>query len=177
MRLALTLCLFLLSRAFADPPLTIVEQGQSQTRIGVHPEAGEWERRAASDLVHYIGEMSGVRLPLIDRADALHQALAEATPLILVGPGRPRSRAIPRTPPTSPAKAPAHPAQRRHHRPAPRQPHLSSRDQRRIALLCRYRIATSLGLPLVSTHRLRCQHPPAIHPSHRRPRRGLCPAL
>ena len=85
MRLALTLCLLLLSRAFADTPLTIVEQGQSQTRIGVHPEAGEWERRAASDLVHYIEEMSGARLPLIDQSDALHQALAEATPLILVG--------------------------------------------------------------------------------------------
>ena len=85
MRLALTLCLLLFSRAFADTPLTIVEQGQGQTRIGVHPEAGEWEHRAASDLVHYIEEMSGARLPLIDQADALRQALAEATPLILVG--------------------------------------------------------------------------------------------
>ena len=59
--LALTLCLLLLSRALADTPLTIVEQGQSQTRVGVHPEAGEWERRAASDLVRYIEEMSGAR--------------------------------------------------------------------------------------------------------------------
>ena len=83
--LALTLCLLLLSRALADTPLTIVEQGQSQTRVGVHPEAGEWERRAASDLVRYIEEMSGARLPLIDRADALEQALTETTPLILVG--------------------------------------------------------------------------------------------
>ena len=77
--------MLLLSRAFADTPLTIVEQGQTQTRIVVHPEAGEWECRAASDLVHYIEEMSGVRLPLIDQADALAQALTETTPLILVG--------------------------------------------------------------------------------------------
>ena len=47
MRLALTLCLLLFSRALADTPLTIVEQGQSRARVGVHPEAGEWERRAA----------------------------------------------------------------------------------------------------------------------------------
>ncbi|MCY3789636.1 MAG: hypothetical protein OXH63_12700, partial [Gemmatimonadetes bacterium] len=85
MRLALTLCLLLLSRALADTPLTIVEQGQSQARVGVHSEAGEWERRAASDLVHYIEEMSGARLPLIDQSDTLRQALTETTPLILVG--------------------------------------------------------------------------------------------
>ena len=85
MRLALTLCLLLFSRALADTPLTIVERGQNQARIGVHPEAGEWERRAASDLVRYIEEMSGAHLPLIDQSDALRQALAEAIPLILIG--------------------------------------------------------------------------------------------
>ena len=177
MRLALTLCLLLFNRTLADTPLTIVEQGQSQARIGVHPEADEWERHAASDLVRYIEEMSGARLPLIDQADALHQALAEATPLILVGRAALKAEPSLVPPPTSPAKTPARPAQRRHHRPASRQPHLLSWDQRRIALLCRCRIAAPLGLPLVSTHRLRRQHPPAIHPVHRRPRRGLCPAL
>ena len=38
--LALILCLLLLSRALADAPLTIVEQGQSQTRIGRPPRSG-----------------------------------------------------------------------------------------------------------------------------------------
>ena len=85
MRLALTLCLLLFGHALAEVPLPIVEQGQSQARVGVHPEAGEWERRAASDLVRYIEQMSGARLPLIDQSDALHQALTEATPLILIG--------------------------------------------------------------------------------------------
>ena len=57
MRLALILCLLLLSQALADAPLIIVEQGQSRTRHGIHPEAGEWKRRAALDLVRYIEEI------------------------------------------------------------------------------------------------------------------------
>ena len=80
----LTLSLLLAGHALAAP-LTLVDQGQSRARIGLHPEAGEWERRAALDLIRYIEEMSDARLPLIDRADGLQQALADSTPLILVG--------------------------------------------------------------------------------------------
>jgi len=84
MRPLLVLLLVAAGQALATP-LVVVEQGQGQARIGVHPEAGEWERRAALDLVRYIEEMSGARLPLIDRSDALQQALQAPELLILVG--------------------------------------------------------------------------------------------
>ena len=95
MRLALTLCLLLFSRAFADTPLSIVEQGQSQTRIGVHPEAGEWEHRAASDLVRYIEEMSGARLPLIDQVRRPTSSPSRSDPTHSSRPSRPRKLSHP----------------------------------------------------------------------------------
>ena len=85
MRYAPALCLLWLAPALAAAPLVVVEEGNGRARVGVHPEAGEWERRAAEDLVRYIEEMSGARLPLVEDPAQLRQALAEPAPLLLVG--------------------------------------------------------------------------------------------
>ena len=85
MRYARSLYLLLFAPALAADPLVLVEEGIGRARVGVHPEAGEWERRAAADLVRYIEEMSGARLLLLDRAADLERALAEPAPLLLVG--------------------------------------------------------------------------------------------
>ena len=85
MRYAPALCLLWLAPALAAAPLVVVEEGGGRARVGVHPEAGEWERRAASDLVRYIEEMSGARLPLVEDPAQLRQALSEPAPLLLVG--------------------------------------------------------------------------------------------
>ena len=85
MRYAPALCLLWLAPALAAAPLVVVEEGNGRARVGVHPEAGAWERRAAEDLVRYIEEMSGARLPLVEDPAQLRQALAEPAPLLLVG--------------------------------------------------------------------------------------------
>ena len=85
MRYAAVLFLLWLAPPLAAGPLIVVEEGRGRARVGLHPGAGEWERRAAADLVRYIEEMSGARLPLLDQAVDLDRALAEPGPLLLVG--------------------------------------------------------------------------------------------
>lgn len=49
--------------AHADD-LVIADHGVSQTSIVVSASAGEWEKKAAADLSHYIEMMSGAKLPI-----------------------------------------------------------------------------------------------------------------
>ena len=85
MRYVSALYLLWLAPALAADPLVVVEEGSGRARVGVHPEAGEWERRAAEDLVRYVEEMSGARLPLLEETADLERAMAGPAPLLLVG--------------------------------------------------------------------------------------------
>ncbi|HEX8915354.1 MAG TPA: DUF4838 domain-containing protein [Humisphaera sp.] len=53
--------------------------------VAVSPEAGEWERRAAADLVKYVGLITGTPPKLADTADAVAAALKADGPVIVVG--------------------------------------------------------------------------------------------
>src|SRR4051794_40148173 len=44
--------------------LVIAQGGASSAIVAVSPKAGEWEKRAANDLVHYIELLSGARAQL-----------------------------------------------------------------------------------------------------------------
>lgn len=65
--------------------LVIADQGQTQATVVVSPKAGEWEKKAAADLVRYIEIMSGAKPALADKADTVAAALTKTTPIIVVG--------------------------------------------------------------------------------------------
>src|SRR5690349_9125627 len=65
--------------------LVIADGGKTQAVVVVSPKAGAWEKRAADDLVHYIGLMSGAK-PTVARTDqAIAAALKASTPVLIVG--------------------------------------------------------------------------------------------
>ena len=65
--------------------LIIAEGGASAAIVAVSPRAGEWEKRAANDLVHYIEQLSGARVRLADSDKTLAEALEAKSPVIVVG--------------------------------------------------------------------------------------------
>ncbi len=67
--------------------LAIASAGQTSAVVAVAPDAGDrpWERRAAEDLVRYIGLMCGIEPALADTADTIAAALAGKDPVLLVG--------------------------------------------------------------------------------------------
>ncbi len=46
--------------------LILVEQGQARSYVLVSREAGEWEKKAASDLAQVIGKMTGAVIPVVN---------------------------------------------------------------------------------------------------------------
>jgi hypothetical protein len=71
--------------ATAAEELTIAAGGQTRAVVIVGPAAGKWEKRAATDLVHYIELMSGAKPALADTADDAAVALNSGAPLLIVG--------------------------------------------------------------------------------------------
>ena len=65
--------------------LTIAADGKSAAIVIVAPDAGTWEKRAATDLVTYIERMSGAKPTLADSKEAIDGALKTTGPQILVG--------------------------------------------------------------------------------------------
>jgi hypothetical protein len=65
--------------------LVIAEKGASATTVVVLPTAGEWELRAARDLVHYIERMSGAKPALADTDAAAAKAISGSGPVLVVG--------------------------------------------------------------------------------------------
>ena len=65
--------------------LRIAADGRSAATVAVAADAGVWERRAARDLVDYIGRMSGAAPKLADSPESLAGAAGADAPLVLVG--------------------------------------------------------------------------------------------
>jgi len=63
-----------------DTDLTIVSDGRSMAKIVVSPQAREWERRAAEDLVYFIELMTGVKIPILNDREAIDAALVQGAP-------------------------------------------------------------------------------------------------
>lgn len=65
---ALMVCAFILwyvPCAADSKPITLVQNGQSEYRIGLSAEAGETEQYAAKELQHYIKQISGAELNIV----------------------------------------------------------------------------------------------------------------
>ena len=69
----------------ADEALTVAGGGKTDAVVVVSPEAGKWERQAATDLVKYIGLLSGAEPKLADQPESIAAALAGAAPALVVG--------------------------------------------------------------------------------------------
>jgi hypothetical protein len=65
--------------------LVIVQNGATTAQVVVAPDAGKWEKQAATDLVKYIEMMSGANPALDDTAETVAAALNAKTPLLIVG--------------------------------------------------------------------------------------------
>ena len=65
--------------------LVIAAGGKSEATVAVAPDAGEWEKRAAADLVRCIEKMSGAAPKLASTAESVAAALGGQGPVILVG--------------------------------------------------------------------------------------------
>ena len=65
--------------------MSVAAGGQSAAVVAVAADAGEWEKRAARDLVEFVRQISGGAPKLADSPDALAAALAGQTPVLLVG--------------------------------------------------------------------------------------------
>ena len=68
-----------------DKELTLADKGVAQCRVVVRAEAGDWETRAAEDLVRYIEKMSGAEVPVVSHPQEIEWALNSEETLILVG--------------------------------------------------------------------------------------------
>jgi hypothetical protein len=66
--------------AFADPGFFLVKDGRAEATIVIAAGASENARAAASELRHYVQQISGAELPIVTEADG------PEAPLILVGP-------------------------------------------------------------------------------------------
>lgn len=69
----------------AQEPLKVVEDGKTRAVVVVDAKAGKWEKRAAEDLVKYVGLMSGAKPALADTDAAAAAALKDNAPLLIVG--------------------------------------------------------------------------------------------
>jgi hypothetical protein len=69
----------------ADGDLVIADSGQTKARVIVAAKAGTWEKRAADDLVKYIGLMAGAKPTLANTDDLIADALKSDAPLLIVG--------------------------------------------------------------------------------------------
>jgi hypothetical protein len=69
----------------AADDLVIAAAGQSPATVVVSTEAGEWEKKAAADLVLYIKQMTGGEPKLAATADTAAAALGGTSPVIVVG--------------------------------------------------------------------------------------------
>lgn len=65
--------------------LKIADGGRSPATVVISPTAGEWEKRAANDLVEYIQRMTGARPKLADTDAGITAALNASDPVLLVG--------------------------------------------------------------------------------------------
>lgn len=65
--------------------LVIAAEGKTTATILVGADAGEWEKKAAADLVLYIERMTGAKPALADTDEAAKAALTAKSPLLLVG--------------------------------------------------------------------------------------------
>jgi hypothetical protein len=86
LRLSLVLVLVIGSVPAADPAdLVIADKGKVHAVIVVSPKAGTWEKRAADDLGHFIGLMSGTKPTVARTEQAVAAALKAGTPVLVVG--------------------------------------------------------------------------------------------
>jgi hypothetical protein len=81
----LALALGFAPTAHGQEPLAIVSSGKTRAVVVVDAKAGKWEKRAAEDLVKYIGLMSGAKPALADTDAAAASALKSDAPLLIVG--------------------------------------------------------------------------------------------
>ncbi len=65
--------------------LSIADRGKSTATVAVSPEAGQWEKQAADDLVKYVELMSGAKLPLAADDASIAAALNANGPVLIVG--------------------------------------------------------------------------------------------
>src|SRR5687767_10534884 len=65
--------------------LVVVDGGRTEAVVAVAADAGEWEKKAAADLVHFVGLMSGAKPTLADSAETVAAALAGKVPVFVVG--------------------------------------------------------------------------------------------
>jgi hypothetical protein len=65
--------------------LVIADKQASAATVLVAPKAGEWELKAAKDLVHYIERISGAKVALADTDAAAAKALEGQAPVLIVG--------------------------------------------------------------------------------------------
>ncbi len=68
-----------------DDDLVIVRDGRTDAVVVVSPAAGTHERRAADDLVKYIGLMCGGQPTIASTPNAIDAAMAAKTPVLVVG--------------------------------------------------------------------------------------------
>jgi hypothetical protein len=72
--------------------LVIVNNGQTNAIVVVSPDAGANEKKAADDLVKYIGLMSGATPALANTPEAINAALAGNAPVLVVGQAAVKAR-------------------------------------------------------------------------------------
>jgi hypothetical protein len=65
--------------------LIIAQNGKTAAQIVVSPEAGQWEKQAATDLQKYIGMMTGAQPALVNSPEGIAAALHAKAPVFLVG--------------------------------------------------------------------------------------------
>jgi hypothetical protein len=65
--------------------LLIADRGKTNAAVLVSPEAGEWEKRAAEDLVKYVQLMSGAKLAIAADEAVIAAALSAKGPVLIVG--------------------------------------------------------------------------------------------
>ncbi len=78
-------CLAAVAGKSGGDDLAIVGDGKASGAVVVSPTAGDWEKRAAADLVHYVKLITGADFPLADTAEKAAVARASESPAIFVG--------------------------------------------------------------------------------------------
>jgi hypothetical protein len=68
-----------------EDDLVIAAGGKTTAAVVVAPNAGPWEKHAATDLAKYVGLMAGAAPKVIDTADGAAAALQGDAPLFIVG--------------------------------------------------------------------------------------------
>ncbi len=69
----------------AGDNLVIADKGKTSAVVVISPKAGTWEKRAAEDLVHFIGLMTGAKPALANTEAAAANALRGNAPTLVVG--------------------------------------------------------------------------------------------